>query len=154
MTGRGDFDYVNAFLREDRAVFAGVIELQNKLWIEHSGGALGTGISAFPSLHVGAAMLPLLWLVDRFGWRGLIGAVFPLMIQYGSVVTGFHYAVDGYASALIACLTRASLLQVEHDQDVVLDFSLPEDAAAALQVRLAEAGQGRIAWLAAPEEAE
>lgn len=113
VTGRGDFDYVNAFLREDRAVFAGVIELQNKLWIEHSGGALGTGISAFPSLHVGAAMLPLLWLVDRFGWRGLIGAVFPLLIQYGSVVTGFHYAVDGYASAAIACLCLVVLRQMQ-----------------------------------------
>ena len=63
------------------------------------------------------------------------------------------YALEGLLRREIE-LAGASLLQVAHDQDVVLDFSLPEDAAAALQVRLGEAGQGRIAWLAVPDEAE
>jgi hypothetical protein len=109
VTGQEDFGYINDFLRADRTAFAGVIGLQNKLWTEHLNGALGSGISAFPSLHVAAATLPVVWLVDRFGWRGLIGAVYPLLIQYGSVLTGFHYAIDGYASALIVALCFAFL---------------------------------------------
>lgn len=109
ITGQGDFDYLNDFLRADQAAFAGVIDLQNKLWIEHVNGALGSGISAFPSLHVAAATLPVVWLVDRFGWRGLIGAIYPALIQYGSVVTGFHYAIDGYASIAVVLICFAVL---------------------------------------------
>lgn len=41
----------------------------------------------------------------------------------------------------------AALLQVVHGQQVQCDFSLPEQAATALLMRLNEAGNGRIAWL-------
>ena len=107
LTGAEDFAYLDAFLQADQAAFAGVIHLQRELWTEHSTGALGSGISAFPSLHVAAATLPVVWLVDRFGWYGLISALFPAMIQYGSVLTGFHYAVDGYASVVVVLLCHA-----------------------------------------------
>jgi hypothetical protein len=43
-------------------------------------------------------------------------------------------------------------MAVTHGQAVELCFSLPEDAAAALRARLGEAGQGRIEWLAVPDE--
>ena len=48
----------------------------------------------------------------------------------------------------------ASLLTVTHGEGVALCFSLPEDAAAALQARLGEAGQGRIMWLPPTETAD
>ena len=75
------------------------------------------------------------------------------IVRLATLRCAVPYALEGLLRRELE-LAGASLLQVAHDQDVVLDFSLPEDAAAALQVRLAEAGQGRIAWLAVPEEAE
>lgn len=109
ITGQSDFDYISAFLQADQPAFAGVINLQQELWTKHITGALGSGISAFPSLHVAAATLPVVWLVDRFGWYGLIGVIYPALIQYGSVLTGFHYAVDGYVSVVVVLVCHALL---------------------------------------------
>jgi uncharacterized YigZ family protein len=44
-------------------------------------------------------------------------------------------------------LAGATLEQVEHQQDVLFEFSLPDDRADALVARLSEAGSGRIAWI-------
>ncbi|TPK99059.1 hypothetical protein FJ567_17440 [Mesorhizobium sp. B2-4-16] len=64
------------------------------------GPRLGSGISAFPSLHVAVATLNAIYLW-RFGallrW---LGVAFLIAIQLGSVHLGWHYAVDGYASML------------------------------------------------------
>ncbi len=75
------------------------------LWAVHMGErfVIGTGISAFPSLHVGMAVLgvcaawPRRWLAATF-------ALFTLGILVGSVALGWHYAVDGYASILLVPL--------------------------------------------------
>jgi hypothetical protein len=61
---------------------------------------LGAGISAFPSLHVGVAVLNAI-----FGWHlsrtaGWLLAIFAVLIIIGSVHLGWHYAVDDYASIL------------------------------------------------------
>ncbi len=62
------------------------------------------GIGAMPSLHVGAhAFLAL------FAWRRsrplfLFFAAATLLTFWGSLVTGWHYAVDGYAGLLLALL--------------------------------------------------
>jgi len=65
---------------------------------------IGTGISAFPSMHVAAATMIALLLgaIDRrLGWLGFI---FVALIEIASVRLGWHYAIDGYVgicSALI-----------------------------------------------------
>jgi hypothetical protein len=67
--------------------------------------ALGSGISAFPSIHVAIATL---WAL--FAWRlgrlaRAASLAFLSIIMLGSVQLGWHYSVDGYfsiaASALI-----------------------------------------------------
>jgi hypothetical protein len=60
----------------------------------------GAGISAFPSLHVGVAVLNAIlgWHLSRTaGW---LLTIFAVLIMIGSVHLGWHYAVDGYASVL------------------------------------------------------
>lgn len=60
--------------------------------------AFGTGISAMPSMHVAIATLNALFLGGR-DWRlGVAGGIFVAIIQFGSVYTGWHYAIDGYIS--------------------------------------------------------
>jgi hypothetical protein len=59
------------------------------------------GVAAFPSLHVGFQVLALLWMRRLTRWGTLFGllAVFTFI---GSVLTGWHYVVDGIAGALLA----------------------------------------------------
>ncbi|HVS64896.1 MAG TPA: phosphatase PAP2 family protein [Thermoanaerobaculia bacterium] len=59
------------------------------------------GIAALPSLHVGAHFLFLLW-ARRFH-RPLYAfwALGTLLTFFGSVVSGWHYAVDGYLGILL-----------------------------------------------------
>jgi hypothetical protein len=56
------------------------------------------GVAAFPSLHVGVVAL-----FTCYFWRvhfvlGLVFSIFTGIILLGSVVLGWHYAVDGYFS--------------------------------------------------------
>lgn len=76
---------------------------QAYLWSLFEAGeiGLGTGISAFPSVHLGATTIMTLFLLHvnrRLGWLSL---VYLAVIQIGSVQLGWHYAVDGYASILL-----------------------------------------------------
>ncbi|RWO69771.1 MAG: hypothetical protein EOS17_11690 [Mesorhizobium sp.] len=65
---------------------------------------LGGGISAMPSMHVAFATLNAFFLA-RFGRRWAIaGWSFAAFILFGSVYTGWHYAVDGYLSILVVSL--------------------------------------------------
>jgi len=65
---------------------------------------IGTGIAAFPSMHVTAATLVafLLGSMDkRLGWLGI---AFVAFIEIGSVRLGWHYAIDGYAGICSAVI--------------------------------------------------
>ncbi len=79
--------------------------VQDLVWLSSSGqGAIGSGVSAFPSLHVaGATLCALLaWHAGRYvRWMGiaLVG-----VILIGSVHLGWHYAVDGYFSVAATVL--------------------------------------------------
>ena len=78
------------------------------LWkyYEAGGAGLGTGISAMPSMHVALAVWTLFaaWRV----WRPLAvpAALYALVIWGASIASGWHYAVDGFAGALIACAAQ------------------------------------------------
>jgi hypothetical protein len=61
----------------------------------------GAGISALPSMHIAIVVLNavFLWKLNRLaGWAAWI---FAAIIFIGSIHLGWHYAVDGYAAALL-----------------------------------------------------
>ena len=80
------------------------LDIQHWLWFGYENRIVMPfgGISAMPSLHVAvAALIGLsMWASQR--WLGLLAGSYALAIQAGSVVLGWHYAIDGYLSALIA----------------------------------------------------
>jgi hypothetical protein len=62
------------------------------------------GIGAFPSLHVAFQTYVFFW--TRRLWRAgeVLFAIFALVILLGSMMTGWHYLVDGLAGVLMAWL--------------------------------------------------
>jgi len=76
------------------------------LWVvkdpEYQG--VSSGISAFPSVHVGVASLTCFYLCERSRYLAPLGALFLALILLGSVLSGLHYAVDGYASFIVVAL--------------------------------------------------
>lgn len=76
------------------------------LWADYlrSGGRVGSGISAFPSLHVAmAAWIALVLRAYLPRWQ-LVGWVYFAFIIVGSVHLGWHYFLDGVAGAMLAAL--------------------------------------------------
>lgn len=64
----------------------------------------GAGISAMPSMHVALAVLNALFLSRVSGWLGVLGWAYAACILFGSVHFGWHYALDGYVSAVAILL--------------------------------------------------
>ena len=107
--------YYDALLGGDRfAALSGALDssgiadsrigaLQSVLWQARQAGGiqLGTGISAFPSMHVAIAAIVGLYMAERSRWLILPGLACVLSVLHLSVFTGYHYAVDGYASVLL-----------------------------------------------------
>ena len=56
----------------------------------------GAGISAMPSMHLVTAMLTALTIRRASGW------LFLVLIFAGSVLTGWHYSLDGYVGIVAA----------------------------------------------------
>lgn len=95
-------DYLNA---REGLMPAGhaVRELQDTLWrnmVERQ-GQLGLAISAFPSVHVGIAALTMVYFVSLGRIFAIVGIGYCALTQWSSVVYGWHYALDGYASILL-----------------------------------------------------
>ena len=73
------------------------------------------GIAAMPSLHVGGHWLFMLWM-HRYARPLFIPfAVATFVTFLGSIITGWHYAVDGYVGILIAQLAYWAALRLERD---------------------------------------
>ena len=76
---------------------------QDYLWSNYSLQRLGfgTGISAFPSVHVGLTMVNALFLAEYDRRLGLIAYLYVALIVMSSVYLGWHYAIDGYVSIVV-----------------------------------------------------
>ncbi len=79
-----------------------VTEIQDLLWDLYVAPEGLNGISAFPSMHVASTVLMMLYARAYHPRFGQVMAVFAGVIMLGSVLLAWHYAVDGYAGALIA----------------------------------------------------
>jgi hypothetical protein len=74
------------------------VGVQDRIWADHANQvvAVGSGVSAMPSMHVSIATITALFL-RRIG-LGWLGAVWLAAITIGSVHLGWHYAADGIVS--------------------------------------------------------
>jgi hypothetical protein len=60
------------------------------------------GIGAFPSLHVGFQTYVFLWMRRLWTSGEVLFAIFAVAIFLGSMITGWHYLVDGLAGLVMA----------------------------------------------------
>ena len=70
------------------------------------------GVAAFPSLHVAFQTLIFLWMRRLTKWGGIVFGVFAGFIFAGSIVTGWHYLIDGVAGAALAWACYAAAQRV------------------------------------------
>lgn len=96
----GDYNGLMAQLHqanENYSIWA--LTTQDMLWDGQEGIREGRlGISAFPSMHVAMATIMALASSSVSRRWGIIAWIYAAIIMLGSVVLGWHYAVDGYAS--------------------------------------------------------
>lgn len=107
----GRFAALLAFLADTTSGGASAARFQTYLWDNFVSGtpALGTGISAFPSVHVGLAMMHALFLRELNRTAGLIGFGYVAIVTMSSVYLGWHYAIDGYVSIIVVAALYALL---------------------------------------------
>ena len=84
---------------------------QHYLWSLHESGmaGLGSGISAFPSVHVALIACNAFFIAEISPRAGAIAFAYVGLIMASSVFLGWHYAVDGYASILVVALLHYGL---------------------------------------------
>ncbi len=89
--------------------------IQDRLWalFEAQSQSVGSGISAFPSIHNGVATIVMLYLWERSRWLAPVGLAFSGLILFSSVYVGWHYAVDGYASIALVTLAWTGLRRLD-----------------------------------------
>jgi len=107
--GTERFTELHASLAQFGLAESWIGETQGMLWSAYADQVqqMGTGISAFPSLHVAMTTVFVLYFFERNRYLGYVGLVFLSAIQFISVWSGYHYAIDGYASmALVYGLHR------------------------------------------------
>ncbi len=77
---------------------------QQYLWSLHEGGRTGfaSGISAFPSVHVGLTMLNALFAWEYNRRLGAVAFVYVAFVTASSVYLAWHYAIDGYVAAAVS----------------------------------------------------
>ena len=107
-------------------------------------GVLATVVRYFGGVKLGAGGLVRAY-TDGVA-QALLQAEKVAIVKQRTLRCSFPYAQEGMVRREIDA-AQAVLLQVSHSDLVTLEFSLPDNAAAALIARLNEAGNGRIAWL-------
>lgn len=102
-----------AFLSENENAAHAAVRFQQYLWSLHASGeqGFGSGISAFPSMHVSLVTLNALFIFEVSRKWGLVAFAYVAFIVASSVYLAWHYAIDGYVGIV---LTIAIYLAVRH----------------------------------------
>ena len=98
------FDGLMNYLRSaDQTFPVWALDIQERLLTDAGNGSqrLGSGISAFPSLHVAVAALNAIYLWHRGFFLRWASILFLATIEIGSIHLGWHYAADGIASLIL-----------------------------------------------------
>jgi hypothetical protein len=74
------------------------------------------GVAAFPSLHVAFHGLFALWAWQHARVVRVIFVLMALLTFAGSLLTGWHYAVDGYLGLALAVLCQRVAIWLERDR--------------------------------------
>ncbi|RRH93762.1 hypothetical protein EH240_28775 [Mesorhizobium tamadayense] len=92
-----------AFLARGAASSNSAAAYQQYLWSLYEAKQTGfaTGISAFPSVHVGLAMLNALFLREYSRFLGVFALLYVAFVAVSSVYLAWHYAIDGYVAAIV-----------------------------------------------------
>ena len=83
-----------------------VVNYQNYLWsaFETNSTSFGTGISAFPSVHVSIVTLNAFFAFEVNKKLGIFAVAYALFVAISSVYLAWHYAIDGIFGAMIVAL--------------------------------------------------
>ncbi|MER9524696.1 phosphatase PAP2 family protein [Mesorhizobium sp. M0292] len=95
-----------AFLARGAESSNSAVSYQQYLWRLHEARQTGfaSGISAFPSVHVGLAMLNALFAWEYNRRLGAVAFVYVAFVAVSSVYLAWHYAIDGYAAAAVSVI--------------------------------------------------
>lgn len=80
------------------------LDVQETLWQSHQNAGPISGISAMPSIHVASSTLLTIYGFQYAKWTGALLALFTCCIMIGSVLLGWHYAIDGYFGSALAII--------------------------------------------------
>lgn len=85
--------------------------VQQYLWSLYSAGlpGFGSGISAFPSVHVGLVTMNAIFVWEYRRWLGVIAFAYVGFIAASSVYLAWHYSVDGIAAIFLTVVITLTL---------------------------------------------
>jgi hypothetical protein len=100
-----------AFLEKSGDGMHSAARVQHYLWAFHERGTagFGSGIAAFPSMHVSLATLNALFLFEFSRRAGLVAFAYVALVVASSVYLAWHYAIDGYAAIILTVAIYAAV---------------------------------------------
>jgi len=100
---------IRAYMPVTNVFHAALIQnYQNMLLLMRTGSARVTylyGVAAFPSLHVAFQTFVFFWMRRLWISGQVLFGAFSLIILIGSMITGWHYLIDGLAGIALAALS-------------------------------------------------
>jgi hypothetical protein len=98
------FEKLREFVNSTAGWFSSAADEQRYLWALHTSGTsgFGSGISAFPSVHVALIAMNAFFVTEYSRRLALAAWAYVVLIMLSSVYLGWHYGVDGYVALGLA----------------------------------------------------